>query len=409
MKRILMIIVLLIAACLLAQEETADQGSAQGTPPKEGIPAGKFLFSPSVEFIYDYRDNIFLTENNKEWDVIYTIRPKLMLELPKEDSYFRLDWVPQYRWLERYDYLTQRRTDFINAEASIKTSGGTEMHATDAYTHDGTLEVSLVDPGHELMIYNGDPFNMNQILFDLKHFFGEETGFGINVNTSSVRFIRNFNSGSPLWYDYDNYAYGASYERYMTPMLRLALGINYMDFRPYDTLKVRRFKGPNYYARVYGDFSPSVNASIVVGWQDTSYEGSSHKYQSWNTDEEIIWNFPDNSNITLNINRDLHPSNYGEASSYTSTGAKLTYNLVPREKFFGAAGGWFFKNEYRGLTRRDDDWTLFANAGYHFGRLASVRINFNHEERQSTDHTASCTQGCSYTNNIVMINLLLGY
>jgi hypothetical protein len=409
MKRILLIIALLIPVGLWAQDETADQGSAQETPPQEGIPLGKFLFSPSVEFVYDYRDNIFLTEKNKEWDAIYTIRPKLLLELPKESSYFRLDWVPQYRWLERFDYLTQRRTDFIDAVATVKTSGGTEMHFSDAYTHYGTLEVNLVDPGHELMIYNGNPFNMNDLQFDLKHFFGEENGFSITADTSTVHFIRKFTGGSPLWFDYTNYIYGAAYERYMTPILRLALGVNYTDFRPDDTLRTRRYKGPTYYTRIYGDFSPSVNASVLVGYQDVSYEGSSYKYRSWNTEEEIIWNFPDNSNITLNMNRDLHPSNYGEASSYTNTGAKLTYNLVPREKFFAAAGGWFFKNDYQGVNRRDDDWTLFANVGYHFGRLASLRVNFNHESRRSTDKTMSCSQGCSYTNNILMINLLIGY
>lgn len=403
MKKGLLMIVLLMPVLIMAQEITF-QNEEQDLP-KAGFSLGKFILVPSVEVLYEFKDNVFLTEANEISDELLTVRPKLVLELPKEDSYFRLGWMPQYREFKNYN-LDQQWTNFFNLKGKVKTSRGLELDFSDDYTYKGTLEVSQIDPGQELLFYE-TPFSRNELQFNMNYFVNDTNGFGLTADQIDVS--NDCRKCSPLWYDYKDLRYGASYQRYMNPLLRMALGLNLAHFEPENTLAARGYEGLEYYIKFYGDLSPTVNASIQVGYQDLSYDAGDYGYKDWNAEALILWNFSNDSNLTTTVIRTVHPSDYEDAISFTRNGIRLTYNFRPSLKLFAAVGGMAARNDYNFFPRTDDSWNVFGNLGYHFGQLTSLRVNLVHEERSSTEDVVACWQGCNYTSNTILLNFVWGY
>jgi hypothetical protein len=400
MKKVLMLLVALVAVCAFAQDAAVQESN--GETVKEGISIGKMVFAPSVEFIYEDNDNIYLTENDEVSDEIYTMRPKLLLELPSETSYLRFGWIPQYR-----DYadteLSTNWTHFFDAEGTFKTPSGLELKVADHFIKDGTLEITEVDAGSEL-VYNDAPFDKNTAMLDLKYFFSDTTGFGLYADMQDVDFDDAYSNVA--WYDWSSETFGLSFQRYMNPLLRMALGIDYKSFSPDGTVDWREYSGYNYFVQFYGDFTPTVNASIKVGYEDLDFEGTGEDYADWSADANIVWNFADAHNLTMGLKRQAYASNYLDVSSYTNNAVQLTYNFTIVEKFYGSLGGEFGKNEYNDYNRTDDIWGLLGFIGYHFTPHVSARLNLRHEVRDSSE---ACSQGCDYEVNAVLLNLVVGY
>jgi hypothetical protein len=400
MKKVLMCLVALVSVFAFGQEPAVQDAGTETT--KEGISIGRMVFAPSIEFSYENDDNIFLTESDEVSDDIYVIRPKLLLELPSETSYLRFAWVPQYRDYSDYE-LNENWSHFFDAEGNFKTSGGLELKVADYYIKDGTLEVSELDPGAEL-VFNDAPFDKNEAVLDMKYFFSDTTGFGLYADMQDVQFAGGYTNLA--WYDWSSETFGASFQRYMNPLLRMAIGVNYTNYSPEDTLVWREYSGYDYYVQFYGDLTPTVNASIKVGYEDLDFEGTDDDYADWDADIRMVWNFAESNDLTLGLVRQAYASNYQDVSSYTNTGFELAYNFTISEGFYGSLGGAFGKNEYSYSTRTDDTWGLIGYLGYHFSPLISARLNLRHEERDSSEY---CTQGCDYAINAVLVNLIVGY
>lgn len=400
MKKVLMLLLVLVAAFAFAQESMIEE--TPGETVKEGITFGKMVFAPSVEFMYENKDNIFLTESDEVSDDIYVIRPKLLLELPKENSYLRFAWVPQYRDYSDYE-LNENWTHFLDVEGSFKTSGGLELTFADHFIKDATLEVSELDSGQEL-VFNDAPFDKNTAMVDMKYFVSDTTGFGVYADMEDVSFSDSY-SNTP-WYDWSSETFGLTFQRYMNPLLRMAAGVEYRSFSPDNTFNYREFSGYNYFVQFYGDFTPTVNASIKVGYEDLDFEGTGEDYADWSADARVAWNFADAHNITFGMTRQAHASNYMAVTSYTNTGLNMVYNFTIVDRLFGAVGAAFGKNDYNGYHRTDDTWNLMGNIGYHFTPMVSARLNLRHEERDSSE---VCFQGCDYKVDAVLLNLVIGY
>lgn len=388
---------LFLSAQVVTYEETVEETS------KEGIILGNFIFSPSVEFVYENKDNVFLTKSNEVEDQVYLLRPKLLFELPKEDSYLKFSWIPQYRDFQDIE-IKENWSHFFNFEGRIKTPGGLELIAGDKYILKGTLEVSEVDAGGEL-VFGLLPFDKNNLYFDMKYFLDSTNGFGLNADYVDVSFDKPETGFEKFWYDYKRTEFGATYQRYMNPLLRMSAGLNFLTYDPENIAPFRKYDGMDYYIKFYGDFTPTVNASIKLGYEDLDFDGAKD-YKDWNARAELIWNFSGNRNLTTSILRQGFPSNYGYAGSYTHNSINLTYNFNFGEKFFSALGAGFGKNDYNSISRVDDWWEGRFNIGYHFNPLMSVRFNYLYQDRNSNE---DCFQGCDYKASTYLLNFIIGY
>ncbi len=401
MKKCLFLFFILFPILVFSQVVTYEEEKEEKA--KEGIILGKFIFSPSIEFIYENKDNVFLTETNEVEDQVYVIRPVLLFELPKEESYLRFSWTPQYRDFQDYE-IKENWTHFFNLMGRINTSGGLEIMAGDKYISKGLLEVTEVDPGNEL-VFGLLPFDKNHIYFDMKYFFDSTNGFGLNADYVDVSFDKPDFVWEKLWYDYKSTNFGATYQRYMNPLLRMAAGINFVNYDPDETAFFNKYEGFDYYIKFYGDFSTTVNASIKFGYEELDFDGAKD-YKDWNARADIVWNFSDNRNLVTSILRQGSPSNLGAVGSYTHNSIRITYNFKFSEKFFSALEAGFGKNDYNYFFRVDDWWRARINFGYHFNPLMSVRFNYIYENR---DSNMDCFQGCDYKASTYMLNFILGY
>ncbi len=401
MKYFSFIFVLLFSTAFFAQEITYE-GTTEEIA-KEGIVLGKFIFSPSLEFIYEDKDNVFLTETMEKEDQVYVLRPKLLFELPKEDSYLKFSWIPQYRDFQDIE-LKENWTHFFNLEGKIKTPGGLELLAGDKYIMKGILEVSEVDSGNEL-VFGLLPFDKNHLYFDMKYFLDSTNGFGINADYIDVSFDEPEFGEYRVWYDYKSTKFGATYQRYMNPLLRMALGVNFITYDPDENAIFKEYKGMDYYVQFYGDLTTTVNASIKLGYEDLDFDGAKD-YKDWNAEANILWNFSDFRNLAIKVLRAGHPSNVGYAGSYTHNLINLTYNFKLTGKLFSALGASFGKNDYNDIGRVDDWWEGRFNFGYHFSPLMSARLNYIYQNR---DSNFDCFQGCDYKSNTILLNFIIGY
>lgn len=401
MKNFLVVLFLVFPLFIFAQEVTYE-GTVEETS-KEGIILGKFIFSPSIEFIYENKDNVFLTKSSEVEDQVYLARPKLLLELPKEESYLRFSWVPQYRDFQDIE-VKENWSHFFNLEGRIKTPGGLELAAGDKYIMKGSLEVNEVDEGGEL-VFGLLPFDKNHIYFDMKYFMDSTNGFGLNADYIDVSFEDPDELYEKVWYDYKRTEFGATYQRYMNPLLRMAAGVNFLSYDPESAAPFKKYDGMDYYIKFYGDFTPTVNASIKLGYEDLDFDGA-EDYKDWNARADIVWNFPSNRNLIASILRQGFPSYYGYGGSYTHNSINLSYNFNITEKLFSAFSAGFGKNDYNKISRVDDWWEGRVNFGYHFNPLMSVRFNYIYQDRNSNE---DCIQGCDFKASTYLLNLIIGY
>lgn len=401
MKIFFAFLLILFSLSPFSQEITYEESKEETS--KSGIVIGRAIFSPQLEFIYENRDNIYLLRENEISDEVYVLRPKILLEIPREESYLKFMWVPQYRDFKDTE-VEKNWTHFFEAEAKLKTSGGLELFLGDKFIKDAYLETREVDEGEELA-FGLLPFDKNSLYFDLKYFFDLTNGFGINAGYDQIEFSKTEIPWQRVWYDYEKSNFGISYQRYMNPLLRMAVGLNYINFEPEDLVNFREYEGLDYYLQFYGDLSPTVNANLKLGYEDLDFK-EAEDYKGFTAKGEIIWNFSNNRNLAFMVYRKSLPSNFGEAGSYVHNGIDINYNFKITEKFFGKIGAEFAKNDYNDISRVDDWWIGKINFGYHFNPLISLRLNYLYQDRNSN---VDCIMGCEYKQNIILLNLVIGY
>ena len=408
MKRAVVLGCLLLLASIFCFAQTGDQPGVS----EQGIQVGNMIFTPSLELIFEDKDNIFLTPSNEESDSIYVARAKLMLEYPFAESYFRLLWVPQWR-----DYadneLEENFTHFLDLVGKFDTASGIETTIANHFVQ-GALEVQEIDPGQEL-VYGDEAFTKNETVFDLKYFFTPTDGIGFNVNYTMF----SFDDDSPLWYDYNTYTAGISYQRYMNPLVRMAIGLDFTDYDADESDAIwtdsalRDHDGYNAYVQFYGAFSPTVTGDLKLGYESLSFSTPSdygdRDYDDWSADGSLTWELVEGQSLVFRALHKAFPSNFSDASSYTHSKLAMKYNAQLAAKAFIGLGAGLFNNDYNESdsffegTRSDDVLEFKLEFGYHFSTAISARFNYIYQDRDSN------FDAFDYTVNIWMVNLVFVY
>ncbi|HPR63432.1 MAG TPA: outer membrane beta-barrel protein [Thermoanaerobaculia bacterium] len=416
MKKTAIMLCLVMLLPLMAFAQEADQPGVS----EQGIQLGSFIFTPSFELIYESKDNIFLRPSKdkdplgigEESDSIYVARARFMLEYPFADNYFRATWVPQWR-----DYadneLQENFTHYLDLVGSFNTPSGLELDIANHYVM-GSLEVQEVDPGQEL-VYGDVPFTKNTTTFDMKYFFTPTDGFGLYADYTMFE----YDDPTALWYDYTSYTAGLSYQRYMNPLLRMALGFDFMSYdadqNEFSLVpdKIRDYDGYNVYVKFYGDFSPTVNSSIKIGYESLSFDKvagyGNRDYDDFSVDADLTWEVTEGHSLTFDSQRKLYASNFADVSSFTHSHLGVRYNAQMGAKTFGALGMRLLNNDYNesseiyGRTRSDDMLEFKAELGYHINPTFSTRLNYTMQDRDSNINMFD------YKVNIWAINLVIGF
>lgn len=420
------LILLACVACMVAPMAFSQDYDDNPGISEQGIKLGKFLFTPTLELLLEDKDNIFLKPHDKVHDQIYIARARLMLEYPFLQNYFRITWGPE--WREYADTeINENFSHYLDLTASFDTASGMELDLVHHFLQ-GAFEVHEIDPGGEL-VYGDEAFNKNDTIADFKYFFSPRNGIGLHGKFITL----SYDDPSTLWYDYTTYEAGITYQRYMNPLLRMALGAEILNFDADETLcvdcpsRVRDNDGMNIFVKFYGAFSPTITADLKVGYETLDYDRSGYygedTYEDWSMDSSLTWQLTEGQNLVFRAYHNPQPSNYERTLNETGdkvfgtyfTHSKLSvkYNIRLANQSFLAFGGSVFNNDYNEITtnpnltwlvsRSDDALKLDAEFGYHFTPGISARLNYSYMERDSN------MNHLDYDVNIWMVNLVFGY
>lgn len=399
-----------------AQEESVFDGSEQGSTVNEaGIPLGAFLFSPTLELIYEGKDNIFLTDRDEVDDTVYVVRPRLMLELPVAENYFRVVYVPQWRDYADYEF-DDNWSHFVDFQAMVDTPSGFSLKINDRMVR-GVLETPEVDPGRELY-YSEEPFFKNQIELMMGFAFTETDFVGADVSYTTVR----YDEANDAFYDYDLLEAGLAYRRAMNPLASMVFTAGIAQNSVSHTAEFREYDG--WYGRVgfEGELTPNMAGELRVGYESREFgrisDGSRPEYSGLTADMSLRYSFSDSSSFELEIGRAPYLSNYEENAFYTADRVAASFDFGIVGDLFGTVGASWHQNQYEeeseaiygGDDREDDILRWGLGLGYHFTDWLSMRANWRYEERDSNLNWVSpSAPGFDYEANVFLVNLVVGY
>jgi len=162
-----------------AQQLTPPDADARVPPavrPGEGLFIGPFVFSPSIEVMTLYDNNVFKVEDGYDPDGTgqaleqhpegagqYNARAKLALKLPFSRSYVSLVWQPLYH--AYYNLETPLKTSHqVDLEGHLNFFNGSSLKLSDSYI-DGFFEARRLDVATTYQL-SATPFRRNLIDLD---------------------------------------------------------------------------------------------------------------------------------------------------------------------------------------------------------------------------------------------------
>lgn len=422
---ILVFAMLLVPVLAGAQEESAVADKTSSTVNEAGIPVGAFLFSPSLELIYENKDNIFLADKGdcvddmmgKCSDSLYVVRPRLMLELPVAENYFRLVYIPQYRDYKNYPF-NDNWSHFVDFQAVVDSPSGFQLKLADRLVR-GVLETNEYDAGHEVA-YGAEPFMKDGATLDIGYAITETDYLGAEINYNVVR----FDNPTSLFYDYDTLEGGLAYRRNVGPLMNFFLGAGASrgNVDETQTDSFRNFTG--WYGRggIDGEIAANLSGKISLGYANQKFDkmtdGSRQEFSGLIADCRLTYGFAEGSSVELELSRSPYFSNFDTNAFYTADKIGLTLDMMLVGKLFGSLGGSWQQNDYdqassapwEGKKRSDDLTRLSVGLGYHFTDYLSLRANYRYEDRNSNiDWVDAAHPGNSYTANTFLVNLVVGY
>jgi len=388
---------------------TARYGTGSGTVPVlnqgEGIAVGPFLFSPAVQLIWEYRDNIFFTAYDKKSDHAYVARARLLFELPVYNTYVRFSYTPQWREFQDYE-LPENWSHFIDVSGDFEFASGFKLDASYSFAS-ANLETQLVDPGGELVL-SGRQFDRHNVRLTGDYWVTERDGLTVLANYIDLKYQER--EGAPFP-DYDENVVGAGWLHQVNPTAVLDVTYRHIEFEPKTEYYLTGSTGDEVTVGITGQVTPLLSAEFSLGYRSTTYElapgyPEAADFHGLVMDGYINYVLAHHSSLRLRLLRSPYPSLTGNAF-YTATAADLTYSLR-RDRLFGNAQVRYQTNSYdfpdptTGLDREDKITTLGFGVGYRLHQLFSLQGSYRHEDRDSLEPY-------KYDTRVFLLGLIFGF
>jgi len=436
---------LLLTALLLGLATLFGEGDACAL---EGIQGKYAIFYPSIELIFYHTDNLYLTPMDEESSNEFLARPQFWVEIPMDQHYFSFKYTPQYRDVEETD-LAEDFSHFVDMVGKFQGSPTFRVEVNDNFAR-GVLETQEVDPDGEL-VTGWDPFNKNDLRLDFI-WEGQKQGADFYGGWMMSEFDRDEPSSdnpSPKFLDQEALRFGIDYFYKFTPLSRFFIGYQFVtndqDYAvgaDYDPQTGYIIGGPNVGALSQdaetnqvrfgfeGELGRTTTGKVWLGYRDTSYDVPEYyldttlpnpyydmvsDFSNLVADGTLTKGFTRYTKLEINLHRMENPSNFQGNNYYRADrlGLALTNQPLGR-KVFWTVGGYFQRNSYPDpvdigfgeMKHRQDDYLVArAEVGYHPLTHLNVKLNFQHQDRQSN----MPNDGFDFEENVVLFQLGLGY
>ena len=377
-------------------------------PSLTGIPLGPFLFNPSLDVGWEWKDNLLYgLSGPARSGGILRANAGLALVLPISDSTIELDYRPSYQNYQDYT-LSRNWSQDLGVRGSFVFPVGLTLKVGYNYL-DASTNVRQVDAGGEIA-WSDDPFTKNSASAEVAYWLTYRDGVSVRGSWNDLAYVHPEQSA---FYDYSNSGLGIGWLHQLSPNTVLRVGYDHGTFDPKQTFRARGYASDTVSAAVTGALGSGLTSDLEVGWRkiksdllpgEPTFDNGSGLVVSGGLGYEMAHG----GRLRLTAGRDWNASNYATALGYRSDRIGLDYSLgLVRTEF--TVGGEVGRNEYASFAgdpsanRSDDLVTMHAGMAYAFREGLRGRLEYRYQDRSSND-------GYNYTVNSVLasIGLSLG-
>lgn len=408
------------SAAFLAAVVAAGSAAAQSLPPTvsaaavsdapaaarsdfegRGIPAGSFMFYPSITAGMRYDDNIFASNTNRTSDWLFVERPELRLK-----SNWNRHSLDGYAWLEALQHAKFSTDNQVNG--GIGASGVLDIQRDMILTANFQYARNHEERG------TGE----SQTRFDKPVAYNQFDG-GATLNKRFNRLWASF-GGTLRRTDYEDptvngVAVSQSYRdgTVSTEVGRVGYEVSPMTSVFFETALIQRnfndsrFNSTGYRMAGGVKFEPSrlLNGEFFAGYMSEDYKTAGfQKVSSFTYGGNLVWSATRLLNVTADGLREARESAYlgGVSMIDSQFGVKADYEI---QRNLRAGGGLrYIRDDYNTTTRRDEYWqpSLFVK----YLVTPNVAAGFDYK------YTSFTTNGVGilgYVKSVYMVSLTAFY
>ncbi len=366
----------------------------------QNVRLGSFILAPQIGVGYTFNDNIFSTPDREEQDFITRVRPVILLSSDWNSHLISAGVV--------YDagiYKDFSEENFLDTTYTL--SGRLDV-VQDSYITGGLLiqgkhedraspdEVNGVEPTKYLLstanleFYRKVSRIMLKASIDARQFdySTTEAGGGGEIDNG----------------DRDRYEYQAqtrvAYE--FKPGYQAFVDVSY-NIREYvrdGAAELRNSDGYKVSAGTSVDLTGQTKGEVYAGYFLQDYENDNFEDASGvNYGAKVLWNVTRLTSVQFDANRTVSETTLSDASGFVTSLADVSVEHELRRNILLSTGFSYVLNEYEGLDRTDNIYSLSAGARYIITPNFTLNFDYNFQMRESD------AVGRDFERNRVMLSL----
>jgi len=371
-----------------AQAQSTDSTANRHTIPEDQrhIRLGRFVLTPEITSRAQYDDNIFLTESNRQSDVITTLAPRLALSGDWPFFQMHLAMGGELGFFARSD-------DDNYQDADLKAAGSLDLGTSSLdgaidwqRRHDprGSNDVSTA--AREPVIYRDvrahiggryvtrgwryeSRLSLRRVEFD------DSTAINGTLirNDDRNRLETRETIRALLPLDLGREAYG-----------EMTLNQRQYDRTPDDSGLNRDSAGFQMLGGMRFDLTDLIRADLAAGWMSQSYvDPSFGNINDYTLRADIDWSVTRLSHLTLNAARTVRETTVTGASGILAFDFGIGISHELRRNLQIGLNAAYSDEDFQQVTRQDRIATFGLNADYHLNRFARISGAIDHDIRQS--------------------------
>ncbi|UCF81000.1 MAG: outer membrane beta-barrel protein [Acidobacteriota bacterium] len=404
--------------------QALDSGSGlPGGNAGQGIPAGNFVIYPTLELIYQYEDNLFLTPSyvRRVKSASYAVRPKIMVEMPFLTSYFRVGYAGEYREYDEYA-MRDNWTHTAIADLRLILSSGMTVTAQDRYMRT-TLYTEAFDKNREV-VWGRQPFVSNTMVLQVRQRVKRQLAVVGGGAFTTVRFDEPATASEPIaFFDYTTRRAYLGMDLEISPLTKFEISASRtwveQDRSAQGLDEERKSTAEAIQASLGEGLTPTLSGKISVGYRRSHYDqfqtagqasAGQGQYRGLVYGLQLNNRFSPKTTAVANFSRAENQSSFLGSNYYVSATGMLTVTQNLSQVTFWSLGISYQQNSYPALStefpgeRRDDDTSgVKVGVGMYFLERGSARFNYTYQDRDSS------IGAYSYVSNRYTVQVQVGW
>lgn len=315
-----------------------------------------------------YEDNIFLTNSNKENDLILDITPGIELRMAREGA---ASVTLKYEHIFRfYNDFSDLDRDLANLTLGVRYDSGVVLANFSGSFRQFSTNDSTVVTGDRLT-----DRDVTRIGGDAKYGISRLLAVRVGASYDKTEYK------DDRFTDTEGFSVPVTLFYQVRPKVDLTAGIRYREVDAINPTAGREdYRDVFYSVGVVGElFSPVIIGEVKVGIQDRKYKTSGFSIDTPSYEATVTYVGDPKLSVSLGLRRDYRVSALN-TGSYVSTIATLStqYSLTRQWALSGAIS--FGNNDYRQSLRDEDLFFLNLGATYRPNDFIAVNVGYEYQD-----------------------------